>query len=323
LSWVHHIDEFEDRLSLAGADLPISGERRNSDDIFERSVQTAARKARLTTNPLVIIDDAQIRPKKLVGSHHPMAPDHLTLPLTGESVGNDRRTWAPAAAAPSSVAVADGDQLVSLTDLAARGMTLEWFEAVAIVQGLCQAIVESGDNSGPAQPDLNDVYIDSAGGVAATSGGPQPALATVRCVGEVLSQILPLNDFMSPRSRIVPKATAAAPFFANVKELSDALAYYERPNRPQIIQAVFERWQSLPPPAVAAPPRANAVAVPKPKPRRPRGERSSKWLQLTGVVLLFVAAAGALIMWALKTRPWSAGSYTVTYSNEARTISIY
>jgi hypothetical protein len=80
-----------------------------------------------------------------------MAPDHSTLPLTGESVGNDRRTWAPAAAAPSLVAVADGDQFVSLTDLPARGLTLKWFEAVAIVQGLCQAIVESGDNSGPAQ----------------------------------------------------------------------------------------------------------------------------------------------------------------------------
>ena len=81
-----------------------------------------------------------------------MAPDRFTLSLTDESVSNDRRTLTPAAAIASSVAVEDGDQMVSLTDLAARGLTLEWFEAVAIAQGLCQAIVESGDNSGPARP---------------------------------------------------------------------------------------------------------------------------------------------------------------------------
>jgi hypothetical protein len=245
-----------------------------------------------------------------------MAPDHFTLSLTTTEPATDTRPLALTPSPASSAPPSDADPMASLTDLAARGLSLEWFEAVAIVQGLCQAIVESGDNSGPAAPNLNDIYIDSFGGVAATSDGPQTPVAAVQCVGEVLSQILPSNDFMSLRSRIVPRATAAVPSFASVKELSDALAYYERPNRSQIIQSVFERWQSLPPLAPVVAPRRDVV-LPKAKSRRLSVTTSLKWLQIGGVVLLAVAAAGALVMWALKTRPWISGpAYTLTYSND-------
>ncbi|PWT85093.1 MAG: hypothetical protein C5B57_03635 [Blastocatellia bacterium] len=247
-----------------------------------------------------------------------MAIDYRTLSLTGEPVRNDRSSLAPVPRPAAAASSSDTEQMVSLTDLAARGLTLEWFEAVAIVQGLCEAIIETGNNSAPAKPDLNDIYIDSAGGVAAASDGPQPPTAAVRCVGEVLSKILPSNDFMNLRSRIVPKAASPTPFYASVKELSDALAYYERPNRYQIIQAVFERWQTLPPPIVPVQPRSNDVDVLKRKVRRPRGATTSKWLQVAGAVLLFVAAGGAIITWAVKTAPLSSESDddTLTYSND-------
>ncbi len=44
------------------------------------------------------------------------------------------------------------------------------------------------------------------------------------------------------RDGVLAKATATPSAYRSLEALSDALKYYERPNRPALIQAVYERW---------------------------------------------------------------------------------
>lgn len=130
---------------------------------------------------------------------------------------------------------------VSLAEIVGSRVNVEWFEAVAIVHGLCRSILDSGDLVGPRHIDLHNVFIDAAGWVG-VEVGPRSALSSVQSVGAVLSALLPQTAVMFLRDGIVAKATASPPAYHSLEALSDALKYYERPNRTALIQAVYERW---------------------------------------------------------------------------------
>jgi hypothetical protein len=222
------------------------------------------------------------------------------------------RDW-PSSDGPGRPA-AGSDRTVSLAGLQRRGVSLEWFEAVAIAQGFCEAVIQSGDCSGPATADLDAVFIDALGGVAAASDGPQPVAAAIQCAGAVFAGILPANDFMHLSERVVAKAISSPPAYASLEQLSDALAYYERPNRTQLIQEVFQRWESLPAPAAELAPPPRPVA-PSPKRKRTEGSKStSRYLEWGMVVaLIIVLIAGGIALWRFWIR--SSGSRPTVASN--------
>jgi hypothetical protein len=151
-------------------------------------------------------------------------------------------TAPPVQAAAPAVPAREGT--VSLAELLAGDVRIESYEAVAIVQALCELVLKSGMTIGGPWTDLSDVRLSAAGTISADSAGPHDPFAAVHCLGDVLSRILPVKDFMFLRERVVEKATSSPPYYISVEELSDTLAYYERPDRAGQIRDVYNRWQT-------------------------------------------------------------------------------
>src|SRR5262245_6801164 len=84
------------------------------------------------------------------------------------------------------------DPFVSLAELLSEGVSLEWYESLAIVQGLCGAVLESADQMASSTIGLDTVWIGPDGDVFAIVG-PQSPMAAVHRVGETLGQLL--SDF--------------------------------------------------------------------------------------------------------------------------------
>jgi hypothetical protein len=196
----------------------------------------------------------------------------VPLDTTGPSEFKSESELAVAAtaAAPieSPISRSRPDGSVSFAELRAA-VSVEWYEALAIVQALCRTIIDSGDRIGPARMDLHDVFILPDGTVTATCKGPRNAAASVQCLGMILDRLLPDHDFMFLRARLVSKATSSPPHYASIEEFSDALAYYERPNRGEMIRDVYRRVSSAPKP-IAAPPVQHVIGIAPPAVERPQ-----------------------------------------------------
>ncbi len=160
---------------------------------------------------------------------------------------------------------------IRLDDLLSRDVDVQWFEGVALVQSICQQL-RALNISRPEFPPPSQTYLSADGSVAfaASSGGQ----GVVETAANVLAQML--NDDVPVRLRlVVTQATAGDGSYATLAELSEALAYFERPDSRQILRQLYERAQiasarpgpnttSEPRPAVAAPP-----AAPDPAQLRP------------------------------------------------------
>jgi hypothetical protein len=132
---------------------------------------------------------------------------------------------------------------VSLADLLSAHTPIEPYEAVAIVQGLCEVVAGSSPLIGTATIELRDVSIHADGTVSSRSTGPGDPAAAIRCMGQLLDQILPLSDSMFLRERVVERATSSPPYYLSFEEFTGTLEYYERPGRAIQVRNVYERWQ--------------------------------------------------------------------------------
>ena len=68
-------------------------------------------------------------------------------------------------------------QIVSVADIFNRGVSLDWYESVAIVSGLCSAL---GEQSATAMPPLEHIHLTPAGTISLAASGIRP---TTRCCG--------------------------------------------------------------------------------------------------------------------------------------------
>src|SRR5262245_30340190 len=109
---------------------------------------------------------------------------------------------------------------VSLADLAASGVRIESHEAVAIVQALCQGLIDSDEGVGRSSLDLDQVFIKPSGDVRPSPGDGHDSPAAIHGLGRLLSDILPANDFMFLRARVVEKATSSPPAYASLEEFA-------------------------------------------------------------------------------------------------------
>jgi hypothetical protein len=128
---------------------------------------------------------------------------------------------------------------VSLAGLKASSVHIEWHEAVAIIQELCGGLIDSTTEPEADDLNLDNVRIDNAGNVVAPRIQDSPS--AVRQAGELLRGVLP-DDFPVPLRLALSQSSSTPPFYASLKSFSQALEYFERPNRPAIIQAVYRRW---------------------------------------------------------------------------------
>jgi hypothetical protein len=190
-------------------------------------------------------------------------------------------------------------QALTLSDVLARGLSLQWYEAIAIVRSVAERLLKVPGVELPI-PELHLIELSSSGYVALAFGGS--AAEPVRRLGQVLQALL--NDAEAPvQLRLaISRATAPIPFYASIAEFDQALAYFDRPGRPGTLIALYARA------AAAEPVRSADVSLtldriaPLPKPAgssllmrsRPRNARRmiAAGLGLAAVVAL--ATAGTL-----------------------------
>src|SRR5262249_36467108 len=95
---------------------------------------------------------------------------------------------------------------LTLAYLESGKIPIEWYEAVAIIQGLCRAIFESGDSVGPAAIDTSRVTISPAGRIEAEMSGPRSARGSIQRAGQLLAGLLPSDGVPVGLSTLTWKA---------------------------------------------------------------------------------------------------------------------
>ena len=180
---------------------------------------------------------------------------------------------------------------IRLDDLLARDVSVQWFEGVALVQALCRQLsARSGaDNMfpGASQITLASDGMVTIGGAAATSAVP--------AAGHLLARML--SDDVPVRLRLlVTQATAEDATTGSLHELSESLAYFERPNPEAILSALHARAAVAPParhqdaetaePAADRTPRASSLEA-RARKRRP--------VVLAAAAILLLAVTGLFV----------------------------
>ena len=185
-----------------------------------------------------------------------------------------------------------GPRLV-LSTLLDRQTPIEWFEAVAIVQELCESVPGGRGARPPAALEPGDVAITSEGGVDVRGG--VAGVPTVAQVAHLLLALLEGAQGLPVQLRLLALQEASpAPGCATLRDLSSRLSPFERPNRRQTIRDIYRRAAALPardserltsPPARHHPARAAA---------RPPWWRSRRVQTVAASIALLVAAGVAL-----------------------------
>ena len=132
---------------------------------------------------------------------------------------------------------------VSLAEIRAKGLTLDVYEALAVVQAVCRDILESDNPVPPARLDLDRIFISDDGTVTASAAAGEDEAAGIQAMGRLLSQLLPSVDFLLLRPRVVAKATATPPGYASLEEFSRALGSYQRPGGTETLKALYDRFK--------------------------------------------------------------------------------
>jgi hypothetical protein len=182
-----------------------------------------------------------------------------------------------------------------LSEVLARNVEMEWFEAVAIVSEVADRVREG--LGGQRIPELDQVHLSTDGTLTLT--GATRTDEPVRRFGQLLHACLVQCDPPVQLRLTVSQATAPEPGFSTIREFSEALAYFERPDRPAVLRNLLARAAAAPAPKVTMVPTLDAIA-PLPVPERtkqadkghgrnPRPSRRAV-AGIAGIVLLVIAA---------------------------------
>jgi hypothetical protein len=185
------------------------------------------------------------------------------------------------------------DLPVSIADLVSRHLPVHWSEAVAIVGELC-TVLTANSPSEAAVPDAADVFITSAGAVVLRQGARRKHDTTE--LGHILHDLLDASSTPTP-VRLFMSMSISSNRYASVNAFAEALAYYERPGRTELIRAVHERALATPP----AETQRQSEPVQKeqdqekeePKPVQPPRRRRSKAVVAAAAAAVLLCAVGA------------------------------
>ena len=195
-----------------------------------------------------------------------------------------------------------------IADLIDNHVHLEWHEAVAIAQHLCQIMArEPGANMHRSLVEPWNIEITDDGEVQVLPGGSSSD-PIVKQVGRVLRVLL--QDTIAPAELrlVASQASFEVPVYSSVDELSAALRHFERPDNSDAIRAAFNRGleaklsglpvleRTAPPPAVipkvveAKPPVKRTAAKP------PQVARQAPVRKRNALGMFFARAAGAALV---------------------------
>jgi hypothetical protein len=135
---------------------------------------------------------------------------------------------------------------VSVAELAASGVPIAWFEAVAVAQQICRWLL---NRDAALALDWERVFVQSSGEIDIRSAEPAAPETVVQSLGELLRTWLAETPYPMPLRLVVAQATTVPPFYKSIPELFDALSHYERSNRLELVREVYEQWRTAEPPS--------------------------------------------------------------------------
>ena len=167
------------------------------------------------------------------------------------------------------------DSGMTLSDVLARDASLHWCEGVALVRGVADRLLE-GSGERPAIPDLQQIVLSNRGTIDLTGGAA--CHDPVARLGQLLQALLAQAEAPVQLRLVISQATAPEPAYRSIREYADALAYFERPDRQAVLQALYARADAAPAASGPAKPRTvDALAPPRPvEPKKARRRRFSK-----------------------------------------------
>ena len=180
---------------------------------------------------------------------------------------------------------------IALTDLLALQVSIEWAEAVAVVEELCSAL---GDVSGSAVgiPDLSGIAITARGGVILHRG--VDPLQDLEGLGRTLHALLDPAD--TPMAlRLFVAQPSGSDKYSSVGAYAAALAYFGRPDRTDIIRALYQRCLTTHAPVAVAPVTPPALVERRPSPQAVR-RRVPRWVAIA-VSALLCGGGAAVAFW--------------------------
>ncbi len=178
--------------------------------------------------------------------------------------------------APLQPAAPSSTEPITLAELLTRDVSLQWYEAVAIAQGLCEVFVDSLRAPSGQACGLSDATLGATGEIRVLRLHPtqeQPASWLARIAHDLLSGELPVQLRL-----VVSQAMSPAPTYGSIEELSNALQYFERPGREAVLQAVYKRWHDSPPASSAQTQTAVAAQTESVAPIGSDDRRKRTWL---------------------------------------------
>jgi len=126
---------------------------------------------------------------------------------------------------------------ISMADLLARSIALDWFEAVSLVREVCGVLL--AERIEESTPELAQILLGSNGKITIT--GTAHGDAPVRRLGQLLQALLRTTEPPVTLRLVLSEAIATPPVYESIGEVDAALAYFERPDRYSVLKALFER----------------------------------------------------------------------------------
>jgi hypothetical protein len=177
-----------------------------------------------------------------------------------------------------------------LDTMLARDVTLQWAEAVAIVQAACRQFATPGASGFPVP---SQIVLSRDGAVVALATTQQlPVTAAAHLLGSMLADDAPVRLRL-----LVSQATGADGAYGSLPEFCEALAYFERPDPVSLLRELFRRVEAAPERATgtvepSAPPVAS-IETPAPRNAVPAtaGKHTRRPIVTAALILACLAVA--------------------------------
>jgi TonB family protein len=201
--------------------------------------------------------------------------------------------------------------MISVTELGRPELALHWHEAVAVVAETAAMLLDRGTTS---VPDLASTILLPDGTLHFLEEGP-PDLPPAQRLGDMLDVLLSTTACPAELRQLTADSMADPPMYATVKDFADALAFFERPGRQQLLMDVAARASELALEARAHTElerlEARTRNVPpknEPRPHTPSHKHHPVVYVVAGLLLMLGVVAGAYA--ALRTTGSSPASLT-------------
>jgi hypothetical protein len=197
-------------------------------------------------------------------------------------------------------------EAMTLASLLGGQVSVEWYEAVALVREVAERLLE-GPSSRLLVPELHQMRLSPEGRVDVIGGVPSDE--PVRRMGQLLQALLAHSDAPVQLRLVISQATSPSPMYASTREYSEALAFFERPERSMVLQALAARASAasaspadekkLTLDSIAPLPSGDAM-MKKPTRKAARRSRARGWggAAVAAVVVIGVGAGG---VWYART----------------------